>query len=169
MKRIVYIMTLLVGIGMTNSLSAQKFGYINTQELLQGVPEVKEANVNIETYRDQLLKKGQQMLQTLQGKYQELERKQASGEISPKQLEVEAQNLKAEESKIMEFEQTSQQNILQKSETLLKPIRDKVQSAIDAVASENGYTYIFDYSTGFLLFADPSLDVSSQVKAKLGM
>jgi len=152
-----------------NNLAAQKFGYINTAELLQNMAEVKEANANIETFRSQLLKKGQEMLQSLQTKYQDLERKQAAGEISPKQLEVEAQTLKAEESKILEFEQSSQQKIIDKSESLLGPIREKIQRAIDDVATENGYTYIFDYSTGFVLYADASTDVSSLVKAKLGL
>jgi outer membrane protein len=152
-----------------NNLAAQKFGYINTAELLQNMAEVKEANANIETFRSQLLKKGQEMLQSLQTKYQDLERKQAAGEISPKQLEVEAQTLKTEESKILEFEQSSQQKIIDKSESLLGPIREKIQRAIDDVATENGYTYIFDYSTGFVLYADASTDVSSLVKAKLGL
>ena len=169
MKKLLFTITLCIGLMSFNSVSAQKFGYINTAELLQNMTEVKEANANIETFRGQLVKKGQEMLQALQTKYQELERKQAAGEISPKQLEVEAQTLKAEESKILEFEQSSQQRILEKSESLLGPIRQKIQKAIDDVAAENGYTYIFDFSTGFVLYADASTDVSTLVKAKLGL
>lgn len=169
MKKLIFTITLCIGFMSLNNLAAQKFGYINTAELLQNMSEVKEANANIETFRNQLVKKGQEMLQSLQGKYQELERKQGAGEISPKQLEVEAQTLKTEESKILEFEQSSQQRILEKSEALLGPIREKIQKAIDDVATENGYTYIFDYSTGFVLYADASTDVSSLVKAKLGL
>jgi outer membrane protein len=149
--------------------TAQKIGYINTAELLQQIPQVKEANSNIETFRNQLLKKGQEMLGSLQNKYKELERKQAAGEISPKQLEIEAQGLKAEEAKIMEFDQSSQQKIFEKSETLLAPIRQRIQKAIDDVAAENGYSYIFDYSTGFVLYGDSSADVSALVKAKLNI
>jgi outer membrane protein len=169
MKKILFTIMLSVCFVGINNLAAQKFGYINTAELLQNMAEVKEANANIETFRSQLLKKGQEMLQSLQTKYQDLERKQAAGEISPKQLEVEAQTLKTEESKILEFEQSSQQKIIDKSESLLGPIREKIQRAIDDVATENGYTYIFDYSTGFVLYADASTDVSSLVKAKLGL
>jgi len=167
MKNISFILIILCSLAFTTQSHAQKFGYINTQELLNSVPQVKEANVNIETYRDQLLKKGQEMLQTLQGKYQALNEKK--DEYSPKQLELEATNLKAEEQKIIEFEQSSQKLIMEKSEKLLKPIRDRIQTAIDAVASENGYTYIFDYSTGFVLYADAASDVSALVKAKLGI
>jgi len=150
-------------------MQAQKFGFINSQELIQGIPEVKEANANLETFRQQLSKQGQDMLAKLQTKYQDLEKKQAQGEISPKQLETEAAGLKQEESKLMEFEQTSQQKIMEKSETLLAPIREKIQTAIDDVAKENGYTYIFDNSTGFVLYADTAADVSALVKTKLGI
>lgn len=168
-KNYIQLFTFLVASFMMISVQAQKFGYVNTQDLLQNLPEVKEANSNIEAYQTQLQKKGQEMLQSFQAKYQDLERKQAQGEISPKQLEVEAQKLKEEENKILEFDASSQQKILEKSETLLSPIRDRVQNAIDAVASENGFDYIFDYSTGFILFADESADVSSMVKSKLGI
>lgn len=152
---------------MAIGLNAQKFGYVNTQALVNDIPEIKEANANIETFAAQLQKKGQDMLKTLQTKYQDIQRKQEQGEISPKQLEIEGQNLKAEEQKIMEFEQSSSLKIQQKSETLLKPIKDRIQTAIDEVAAEEGYTYIFDFSTGFVLYADPSTDVSALVKAKL--
>lgn len=149
--------------------NAQKFGFVNTQEIIQLLPEVKEANANIDAHRKQLQKQGQNMVTSLQTKYQDLERKQAQGELSPKQLEEEAAKLKEDEMKIAEFEQNSQKQIVDKSESLLQPIRDKIQKAIDDVATENGYTYIFDYSTGFVLYADPANDVSALVRAKLGI
>ena len=58
---------------------------------------------------------------------------------------------------------------MKKSEDLLKPIRDRIQKAIDDVADENKYDYVFDYSTGFLLYAEKVTDVTSKVKAKLGL
>ncbi len=148
---------------------AQKFGFVNSQELIQGMAEVKEANANIETYKSQLQKKGQEMVQSLQAKYQSLEQKKNQGELSPKQLETEAQTLQSEEVKIAQFEQESQQKIIDKSETLLKPIRDKIQNAIDAVAKENSYAYIFDASLGMILYAEDQTDVTNLIKAKLGL
>lgn len=149
------------------SAHAQKFGYVNTQLLIQDIPEVKEANANIETFTTQLQKSAQEKVKSLQAKVVELERKQAQGEISPKQLEEEGAKLKEEEVQILKFQQESQQKIVNKSETLLKPLRDKIQKAIDEVAAENGFAYIFDYSTGVVLYADDSADVSDLVKAKL--
>jgi outer membrane protein len=161
------ILSLVLFVGMTFSVSAQKFGYVNTQELLSQLPEVKEANANIENLKTQLQKKGQNMITALQTKYQDLEKRQ--NELSPKQLEIEANAIRQEEQKIGEFEQSSQQKIIMKSEELLKPIQERVQVAIDNVAKEKGYTYIFDASMGLILYADPSTEVTALVKAKLGL
>lgn len=169
MKKFIQSTTIAIFCFLALNVNAQKFGYINSQELIQEIPEVKEATSNLETFQQQLAKQGQDMLQRLQTKYQELEAKQASGDISPKQLETEAAKLKEEESKLMAFEQSSQQKIMEKNETLLAPIRERIQKAIDDVAAEGGYTFIFDYATGFVLYADSNTDVSAQVKSKLGL
>ncbi|HHH53634.1 MAG TPA: OmpH family outer membrane protein [Bacteroidetes bacterium] len=147
----------------------QKFAYINTQEILANMPEVQQANSNIETFRNQLISLGQQKLEALQKKYKDLEGKQSRGELSPKQLDEEAKKLKLEEEQLTKFDQESQQKIMKKSEELLKPIRDKVQKAIDDVAKEDGYEFIFDASMGFILYADESTNIGDKVKAKLGI
>ena len=77
-------------IGTSLSLSAQKFGYINSQTLLSELPEVKAADAEIQALQTQLEKKGQMMVQELETKYKELQKREASGEISPKALEDEA-------------------------------------------------------------------------------
>lgn len=151
------------------SVQAQKFGFINSAELINQLPEVKEANAKIETLKKQLQKKGEDMLTTLQTKYQTLQKKQADGLLSPIELETEAATLKEEETKLASFEQTSQQKIYEKSDELLSPIQQKINNAIKEVATDNGYTYIFDISLGLVLYADPGTDVSSLVKAKLGL
>lgn len=169
MKSIKITIVLAVAILCAVSLSAQKFGYLNSAELFQEIPEVKEAQANLETYQAQLQKKGQAMLTAYQTEYQTLGQKAQQGELSPKAQEVEAQKLKNKELEISKFQQESEQKIFKKNETLFKPIRDKIQAAIDAVAKENGYAYIFDYSVGVLIYADDSTDVTGLVKAKLGM
>lgn len=148
---------------------AQKFGYINSQALLAEMPEVKQAEANLDALKKQLQKKGQQMLTSLEAKYKELQRKEAQGELSPKQLEGEAQTIKAEEVKIGQFEQDMQKQLLTKQEELMKPVIDRINNAIQSVAKEGSYTYIFDAVGGFILYADESQDVTSLVKAKLGM
>ena len=158
-------------IAVTSDVSAQKFGFLNSAALLQTMPEVREAEANLATFQEQLQKRGQQMLQDFQTKYQELERKNSAGEISPKQLQEETAALQEEEAKIAQFERDMQEQILGKREELLQPILNEVNEAIQQVAAEEGFAYIFDASPGggILLYADESTDVMAQVKAKLGL
>lgn len=159
----------LVIAGTTFTAQAQKFGYINAQELIKAMPEVKEANANIETLTKQLEKKSVDMKKAFQSKYQDLQVKQQKGEISPKQLETEAAVLEEEQKKIEEYDKTSYQKIEEKNNQLLTPIINKVNEAIKAVAEENGYTYVFDYSVGMILYADETSDITDKVKVKLGI
>jgi len=160
---------LTLALFVSSQVDAQKFGYINSQLLLSEMPQVKQAEANLDALKKQLQKKGQQMLTSLETKYKDLQRKEAQGELSPKQTEEEAKGLKLEEAKIGQFEQDMQKQLLKKQDDLMKPVIDKVNNAIKAVASEEGYAYIFDAVGGFILYADESSDVTAKVKAKLGM
>lgn len=151
------------------SATSQKVGFINSQEILTSLPEVKQANSDIEVMKTMFQKKGEEMVKDLQTKYQDLQKKQTSGELAPVEIEKQAALLKLEEAKLGEFEKTSQQKIFEKSEELLKPIQDKVNTAIKDVASENGFLYIFDSGVGVVLYADPAADATKLVKTKLGI
>jgi len=154
---------------MSTTVSAQKFGYVNSQLLLSEMSEVEQAKANLEVLGQQLRKKGEAMVTDLQAKYADAQKKAAEGTLSPKDQETEMTKLKTKEAEIAKFEQDMMQQLQKKEADLLQPIYDKVNTAIKAVAQEEGYAFIFDGSTQVLLYADESTDVSSKVKAKLGM
>lgn len=110
-------------------------------------------------------------MQDFQLKYQELDRKVQAGEITPKDQETQTAALEAERNTILQYDQDMQKQLADKKEALLTPILDKVKVAIDSVAKENGYTYIFDGSpgVGVILYADESTNITAQVKTKLGI
>ena len=56
----------------TSPAFAQKFGYLNSQALLSELPEVKQADANLQALQAQLEKKGQQMVSELENKYKDL-------------------------------------------------------------------------------------------------
>ena len=146
---------------------AQKFGYVNSSEILAELSDMKQAESNLEALQKQLQKKGQGMVQTFQTEYQALQQKVQSGTLSPKQQQDEAAKLQAKEEEIAKFEQEMVAQIQKKRAELLEPIYAKVNEAIAAVAKENGYQFIFDQQV--LLFGEESQDVSPMVKAKLGI
>lgn len=145
----------------------QKFAYVNSQAILEELPAVKAADAEIQTLQEQLRKKGQEKVQAFQTKMMDLQQKRDAGELSPKQLEEESQKLQADQTELQQFETEMQTQILQKQQTLLQPIQEKVQNAISAVAEEEGYTFVFDITTGGILYADESTDITEKVKAKL--
>lgn len=150
---------------------AQKFGYLNSTAVLALMPEMKQAESTLEVTQKQYQEKGKKMVEELQMKYQEVQKKEQEGALSPKQLDEEAKKLRTKEAEIAQFEQEMQAKVGEKRGELLNPILDKVNKAIQDVAKENGFQFVFDASpgTGILLYADEALDLTKMVMDKLGI
>ena len=73
-----------------STVQAQKFGYINSQEILQDLPELKQAEAELEALQKQLQKKGQGMVEQLQKDYLAIQEKAERGELAPIQQQEEA-------------------------------------------------------------------------------
>lgn len=148
-----------------STVQAQKFGYVNSTELLGELPELKAAEAELEALQKQLQKKGQGMVEQLQKDYQEIQQKIERGELSPKEQDEQAKSLETRQQAIAKFEQDMVGQIQNKRTQLYEPIYTKVNDAIAAVAKEQGYTFIFDKQ--ILLYSEDTQDVSTLVKAKL--
>lgn len=146
---------------------AQKFGFVDSDAILAEMPKVKQARANLEVLQKQLQTKGQNMVTDFQSKYTALQDKQAKGVITQKDLEAEAKKLEAKQAEIQKYEQEMYKQLADKEQKELKPILDEVNDAIQAVAKENGYQFIFEKKT--LLYFDNAMDVGSLVRAKLNM
>ncbi len=165
------VMAVLFGSLMSLSATAQKFGYVDSGMILEGLPQVKEAESNLEALGKQLQAKGQKMMEDFQIKYQDLEKRVREGDITPKEQETQVAALKEEEGKIMQYEQEMQAQLAAKRDELLAPILEQVRTAIQTVAKEGGYSYVFDGSpgVGVLLYADETTNLTDMVKKKLGV
>lgn len=162
-------LSLLLAAAATTTVSAQKFGYCNSLALLADLPEVKQADSDLQAFQTQLTKKGQDMVKELQGKAAELERKKELGTISPKDFEAQSVKLQEEQAKIEAYQEEVYQKLAEKRESLYKPILEKVNNAMKDVATENGFMLIFDTASSALLYSDESLDVTKLVRTKLGL
>jgi len=151
------------------SINAQKFGYIDSAALLSELPAVKAADSEITTYQKQLIAQGEEKVKSFEAKYTAYMKQANEGTLSQVQMKQKEEELGQEQQSIAALEVEVQQKILKKRETLLGPILDNVKKAVESVGSENGYTMIFDTSTGTILHASESENVMSLVKAKLGM
>ena len=151
----------------TLSVQAQKYGYINSQAILVEMPEVKVMQSNLENLQTMMQKKGKQKLESYQAKRKAAAEKEQLGQMTPVEKQQVLEELGKLEEEIVALEQQMVTDIQKKEAEELQPIYDKINSAIKAVAEEQGFAMIFE--AGTLLYADEGTDVSPMVKAKLGM
>lgn len=161
------LLVLIFGLFCLQMANAQKFGYINSQELLISLPEIKAADTEIETFQKQLMDKGQQMVSEFETDYKAYMEEANKGLLSKVQMQKKEEDLGAKQKVIQDYEVEVQTKLAQKREALYKPILDKINDIIAAYGKENGYTMIFDSSAGNLLFVQDSDNLFEAIKAKV--
>ena len=146
---------------------AQKFGKVNTQVVVQSLPDYAKAQGEMAALSKQKENYLKSMQDELTRKAQEYEKsKSAMNPTKQKETEEELQGLNA---KIQQAYQDAQKELSEKNNALLEPILTKVQNAITAVGKAGGYTSIFEIGTsGVVFFGDNVKDVTEEVKAKVG-
>lgn len=164
--RISLLVVFLLGLN-TTVFSQAKFGHINTNELLQQMPGREEATQELEKYAGELETTFSAMQNEFQTKYQDyLENQETYSQLIRQSKERELESL---QQRIMEFQESAQEDLVQKENELLRPIIEKARKAIEDVARENGYSYVFDSSMGVLLYSEPTDNLMDKVKAKIGL
>ena len=165
--KFIKIFTLIALLATTSVGFAQKFGHVNSNELLSIMPEKVQAEKDFQAYTQQLEEQLQKMSKELQAKYADYQANQPNmSEPIKKAKENEIRDM---EGRIQEFRAGAEEDLAKKETELLEPIITKVKNAIEEVAKEGQYTYVFDSSAGFLLYAKDSEDIMSKVKKKLGL
>ena len=137
---------------MCAAVSAQglKFAHVNFNELVQLMPEMDSARVQMDASQKEIQDTYQSMIEEFNSKYAEYGEKQATWTQSVRESkEREIQSIQA---RIQEFEQSSQQDLAQLQNTLMAPIYQKAQDVVNNLAKAQGFIYVFDSSQ--LLYID---------------
>lgn len=163
MKKITYLV--LLSFLTLNSIAQNKFGYIDSQELLLLMPERKTAENAVQEFAKSLEAQLGSMTAEYQERVQEYQANEATFSDLVKQDKV--AEITGLEQRIQTFQQNAQQSLQEKEQELLEPILSKARKAIEDVATEGGFTYIFDKSQGSILYAKDSENVLGLVKKKL--
>lgn len=167
MKKIV-LTTLIILAGLV-AMQAQKFGHVNSSQLILALPEVKTADAALEAYQKQLFVKGEEMVKAFEKEYTAYMGKANSGELSQLQMQQQEAALTGQQQKIQQYEVEVQNKLAAKKQELYQPILNKVQEVVEKLGKEMGYTMIFDTSMGGLLFVEDAEDLMPALKTKLGI
>ena len=160
---------LAVALAIPMFVSAQtvKIGIVDTNDVLQAMPETKEAQTKIantsKEYEDQYAK--------LQAEYQKLvEDFQKLTDADPQTMkDRKAREISDTQQKIQTFLQNADQDLQKLQQELMAPIFTKVKNAVESVGRENSFSLIEENSPTILYRANPVVDVTADVKAKLGL
>nr|WP_230687751.1 OmpH family outer membrane protein [Hymenobacter ruricola] len=147
-----------------------KIGYTDVQYVLAQMPESKQIESQLKTYNDQLAAQLKSKTTEFETKVKDYQQK--SGTMTDIVKADTEKGLQSLQQSIQEFQQSAQQSLQQKQQTLLKPALDKLQKNIDDVATENGFTYVFNSDGGgspLLLHAPKEGDISDLVLKKMGI
>lgn len=167
-KTPLFLFALLLSAGIS-AQNTPKYGHMNLGNLLELLPETKKADDEIKVFAGKLGATDDSLGRALQAAAANLQKEYDAGNLTPLQAQQSQEQLQKQQEFLQKFEQEAQQKVAAKRDELLKPILSKIDEAIKAVAKENGYSIIFDTSTGAMLFAADTDDVTVLVKKKLGI
>ena len=152
------------------SAQAQKFGYVNTTEIFNIMPDKVTAENQLKSVSDKYEAEFKNLQDAFQKKMADYEAADKDATTPQAIKDRHQQELQDDYMKIQNFQQTAAQDLQRQQDTLLAPITQKIQNAIQAVGAEGGYTFIFDQAAGSILYTGNNAeDVSAKIKAKLGI
>jgi len=154
--------------GFTTANAQAKFGHVNTQEIIQAMPEYTKAKGEIDALQAQYEADLKSMQDELQKKGEAFDKEQAT---LPENIKTRRQQeLQDMYTKIQQSFQDNQQALQKASQEKMQNITSKVLEAIKAVGQAGGYVYIMEMGAGIPYISTTlSTDVTAQVKAKLGI
>ena len=157
-------------------LSAQlKMGYVDPTFVLSKMPEMASVQVKLQNFQERKTSELQAAEMTFRDEIQNYQQKEAVLTDDAKQKEQE--RLAQMEQNLARQQQQAQQDFGQKQQELVGPLLTAIQDAINAVAAEQGLTYVLNTTTSngdvIILYASEDAqakyDITDAVLRKLGI
>ncbi len=154
-------------VGFTTVNAQSKVAHIDTQALVEAMPEMKAAQSQLEKLQKTYDTEIKSMLKELDAKM-----KQYDGEA---QTKTDAENEKrvievqGMQKNINDYRQGALQDLQKKEVDLFQPILEKARTAIQKVARAQGIQYVLDSATGNGVILADGTDLLSSVKQELGI
>lgn len=168
MKKTLIITALIVFAGVATF--AQKFAYVDSEYILENIPEYADAKTEI----DELSIQWQREIEV---KFTEIDQLYKNFKAEAVLLPDDIKNKREEE--IINKEKAAKDlqkkrfgtdgDLFKRREDLVKPIQEKIYSAIEAIAAADNYAVVFDKAGSVsMMYSNPRYDISEDVLDKMG-
>lgn len=165
-SKVLFLMTLIGLMSfVSNAQRSVRIGYIDTEYILQNVPEYQEAT-------SQLDKKVQQWKTEIEQRLNEVEqkKKQLNSEsvlLTKELYEERLEDITYEENEILDYQQKRfgpNGDLMIQKKQLIQPVQDQIFAAVQEIADNKKYDFIFDKSADVvMLYSAERFDISELV------
>ncbi|MCO6495853.1 MAG: OmpH family outer membrane protein [Bacteroidetes bacterium] len=149
----------------------QKFGYVDTEYILGKMPEYRSAQKQLDEISNGWQAEVDKKYSELDAKFKEYKAEEPL--LTKEQKKEREQEIVRMETEVKKYENEKfgqDGELFKKRQELIKPIQDKVFKAIQNVAKEGAYDFVFDIAGNMVvLITDPKYDLSDNVLEELGI
>lgn len=171
MKKVIFISLLFIAALSSNSLLAQKFAYVNTEYILDNIPEYKEAQKQLDAISVQWQKEIEARYTKIDELYKSYQAEQILLTEDMKKKREQAIVDKEREVKDLQKQRFGQGgDLFKKRQELVKPLQEKIYNEIKKLAEAGSFAFIFDKSSEsvIMLYANHKYDKSDDILNALG-
>ena len=152
------------------SAKAQKFGYVDTEYILNNIPDYKEAQGELDKLSIEWQKQLERQYSEIDKMYKNYQAEQillTEDMKTKREEEIVKKEKEAKEYQKQKFGVDGE--LFKKRQELVKPVQDKVYQAIQDIATVSGLDIVFDTSSGLtMLYSNSKFNKSDAVLKKLG-
>jgi Skp family chaperone for outer membrane proteins len=167
MKRnVLFLLTLaLMCCSITHAQRGVRIAYIDTEYILENVPEYQEAMAQLDNKAEGWKLEIQTKLQEIEQKRKNLSNEKAL--LTKELIDEREEDIAFEENEILDYQQKRfgpNGDLMLQKKQLMQPIQDQVFSAVQDIAASRKYDFIFDKSSdAVMLYSAKQFDLSEQV------
>ncbi|MGI9525694.1 MAG: OmpH family outer membrane protein [Weeksellaceae bacterium] len=163
------ILTITIFISLSAMLMAQRFGYVDTEYVLNSLPQYASAQGKVDTQAENWAKEISNHEFELEKELSAYEAEKVlltKEQITQREKELEEKRNKIAELKQQRYGPTG--DLISLRRNLVKPIQDQVWNVVKQVAERRKYSFIFDKGSDLIMiYSDPKFDISEEVLNKL--
>ena len=166
--KVLYILAIVGLISFTSNaqrVNGARIGYIDTEYILQNVPDYQEATSQLETKLTKWKSEIEKKLADIETKKKALENEKVL--LTKELYEERLEDISFEESEVLDYQQKrfgpGGDMVLQRTQ-LIQPVQDQIFAAVKEIAENKKYDFVFDKNADFLmLYSAERFDISEQV------
>jgi outer membrane protein len=161
---------LFLGMTTVNAQQNQKIAYVDSDYILENIPEYGDAQEEINQLSKQWEKEITQLFQEAQEMDREYQAESVLLSEDQKRKKKEAITAKRQEAETLRMQYYGPEGELYtKRAELIQPIQEKVYNAINTLAQLKNYAFVFDKASGTtMLYCNEKNDISDDVLDEIG-